>query len=101
MMLGVRRTPVTDVMSALQKAGLIRYRRGHVTVLDGHKLRHRACECHEVSKLAFDRLLGNTPAKPRTGKKHRLVSEVGQKKRRISSLFLSVWSPTLHFGGGI
>jgi CRP-like cAMP-binding protein len=77
MMLGVRRTTVTDVMGAFQKAGLIRYRRGHVTILDHEALRHRACECYDISRLEFDRLLGDTPLAPRTDKKHRLVSEVG------------------------
>jgi hypothetical protein len=77
MMLGVRRTTVTDVMGSLQKAGLIRYRRGHVTILDPEALRHRACECYDISKREFDRLLGDTALAPRTDKKHRLVGEVG------------------------
>ena len=77
MMLGVRRTTVTDVMGALQKAGLIRYRRGHVTILDQEALRSRACECYDISRLEFDRMLGDSPLSPRTDKKHRLVSEVG------------------------
>src|SRR6202043_1599696 len=77
MMLGVRRTTVTDVMGTLQKAGLIRYRRGHVTILDHEALRQRACECYEISKLEFDRLLGDTTVAPRTDKKHRLTGEVG------------------------
>lgn len=77
MMLGVRRTSVTDVMGSLQKAGLIRYRRGHVTILDHEALQQRSCECYEISKLEFDRLLGDTALTPRTDKKHRLVSEVG------------------------
>jgi CRP-like cAMP-binding protein len=77
MMLGVRRTTVTDVMGVLQKAGLIRYRRGHVTILDHEALQHRACECYDISRLEFDRLLGDSPMAPRTDKKHRLVSEVG------------------------
>jgi DNA-binding FadR family transcriptional regulator len=77
MMLGVRRTTVTDVMGALQKAGLIRYRRGHVTMLDQQALRERACECYEISKQEFDRLLGDTTAASGSDKKHRLVSEVG------------------------
>jgi Crp-like helix-turn-helix protein len=77
MMLGVRRTTVTDTMGGLQKMGLIRYRRGHVTILDPEALRHRACECYDISRLEFDRLLGDTPLAPRTDKKHRLVSEVG------------------------
>jgi len=77
MMLGVRRTTVTDVMGALQKAGLVRYRRGHVTILDHDALQQRACECYEVSKLEFDRLLGDTVVAPRIDKTHRLISEVG------------------------
>jgi Mn-dependent DtxR family transcriptional regulator len=77
MMLGVRRTTVTDVMGALQKAGLVRYRRGHVTILDQEALQQRACECYEISRLEFDRLLGDTATAPRTDKKHRLISEVG------------------------
>jgi CRP-like cAMP-binding protein len=76
MMLGVRRTTVTDVMGSLQKEGLIRYRRGHVTLLDPEALLQRACECYDISKREFDRLLGDTPLAPRTDKKHRLVSQV-------------------------
>jgi CRP-like cAMP-binding protein len=76
MMLGVRRTTVTDVMGALQKEELIRYRRGHVTILDHEALRQRACECYEISRLEFDRLLGDTPFAPRTDKKRRLISEL-------------------------
>jgi CRP-like cAMP-binding protein len=77
MMLGVRRTTVTDVMGILQKAGLVRYRRGHVTILDREALERRACECYAISKLEFDRLLGDTTIAPRTDRKHRLISEVG------------------------
>jgi CRP-like cAMP-binding protein len=77
MMLGVRRTTVTDVMGSLQRAGLIRYRRGHVTILNDEALRQRACECYEISKLEFDRLLGDTAEAPRGDKAHRLISQVG------------------------
>jgi CRP-like cAMP-binding protein len=77
MMLGVRRTTVTDVMGGLQKAGLIRYRRGHVTIVDREALERRACECYDIWKREFDRLLGDTPAASRTDKKHRSISEVG------------------------
>ena len=77
MMLGVRRTTVTDVMGSLQKAGLVRYRRGHVTILDHEGLRARTCECYDISKREFDRMLGDTPAEPRNDKHHRLVSDVG------------------------
>jgi CRP-like cAMP-binding protein len=77
MMLGVRRTTVTDVMGNLQKAGLIRYRRGRVSILDPEALRQRACECYDISRLEFDRLLGEAALEPRTDRKHRLVSEAG------------------------
>src|ERR1700736_2191100 len=77
MMLGVRRTTVTDVMGSLQKAGLIRYRRGHVIILDHDALQQRACECYEISRLEFDRMLGDTPIAPRTDKTHRLISQLG------------------------
>lgn len=58
MMLGVQRTGVTSAAGALQKAGLIRYRRGVVSVLDRRGLERGACECYGISKREFDRLLG-------------------------------------------
>jgi hypothetical protein len=42
----------------LQQAGLIRYRRGHIRVLDLEALRDSACECHQTLKSQSDRLLG-------------------------------------------
>jgi CRP-like cAMP-binding protein len=69
MMLGVQRTGVTVAAGALQRAGLIRYRRGNVTILDRRGLERRSCECYGVSKKEFDRVLGD-PAirKVRTGR---------------------------------
>ena len=60
-MLGVRRTSVTLVASALQKAGLIKYRRGHISIKDGDGLRELACECHEMLKGHSEALLGIAP----------------------------------------
>jgi hypothetical protein len=59
MMLGVQRTGVTAAASALQRDGLIRYKRGNVTILDRRGLQRRSCECYRVSKIEFDRLLGD------------------------------------------
>lgn len=56
-MLGVRREGVTEAASKLQKAGLIQYSRGKITVIDRPNLEKRCCECYEVVKLEFDRLL--------------------------------------------
>lgn len=56
-MLGVRREGVTEAALKLQKAGLIRYTRGHISVLDREGLEHRCCECYEVVKKEYDRLL--------------------------------------------
>lgn len=56
-MLGVRREGVTEAAGMLQDAGLIRYRRGHITVLDRPGLEARTCECYVVVKREYDRLL--------------------------------------------
>jgi CRP-like cAMP-binding protein len=58
MMLGVRRAGVTVVANALQKHGLIRYKYGHISILDRAELKRRSCECYAVTKSEFDRLLG-------------------------------------------
>jgi CRP-like cAMP-binding protein len=57
-MLGVRREGVAEALRRLQQAGLIRYHYGHITVLDRHGLEDHACECYNVVKMEFDRLLG-------------------------------------------
>ena len=56
-MLGVRREGVTEAAGKLQDAGLIRYQRGKITVIDRQGLEQRSCECYQVVKREFDRLL--------------------------------------------
>ena len=56
-MLGVRRESVTEAAGHLQDAGLIRYHRGHISVLDRAGLEHRTCECYAVVKREYERLL--------------------------------------------
>ena len=56
-MLGVRREGVTEAAGKLQHAGLIHYSRGRITVLDRPGLEARVCECYQVVKTEFDRLL--------------------------------------------
>jgi len=60
-MLGVRREGVTEAAGNLQRAGLIRYSRGRIEVLDRPGLEKAVCECYAVVKTEFDRLLSDIP----------------------------------------
>ncbi len=62
-MLGVRREGVTEAALKLQTAGLIRYTRGHIKVLDRPGMERRTCECYAVVKAEYDRLLPNRTAR--------------------------------------
>ena len=57
-MLGTRRSGVSEAAILLQAAGLIRYSRGHIIILDREGLEGFTCECYEVVRAEFDRLLG-------------------------------------------
>jgi len=57
--LGVRREGITEAAGKLQQAGYISYRRGHITVLDRAGLESKVCECYEVVKKEFARLLSD------------------------------------------
>jgi len=56
-MLGVRREGITEAAGKLQHAGVIRYRRGHISVLDRAGLESRVCECYAVVRTELNRLL--------------------------------------------
>jgi CRP-like cAMP-binding protein len=58
-MLGVRRESITEAAGSLQNAGSIRYRRGHISVLDRSKLERCVCECYSVVKKEFIRLMSD------------------------------------------
>jgi DNA-binding transcriptional regulator YhcF (GntR family) len=58
-MLGVRREGITEAAGKLQRAGFIRYRRGHISVIERSGLETRACECYAVVKKEFSRLLSD------------------------------------------
>jgi CRP-like cAMP-binding protein len=63
MMLGVRRPGVSLAAGVLQKAGLIRYARGHMAITDRPGLEAASCECYHTVRREFGRLLGADPAK--------------------------------------
>ena len=65
-MLGVRREGVTEAAGKLQSLGFIRYRRGHITVVDRAGLEGNVCECYGVVKKEFARLLFDV--RPRQGR---------------------------------
>jgi CRP-like cAMP-binding protein len=60
-MLGVRREGVTEAAGRLQRAALINYKRGRITVLDRLGLEARTCQCYQVVKTEYDRLLPYLP----------------------------------------
>ncbi|NOT10378.1 MAG: Crp/Fnr family transcriptional regulator [Methylococcaceae bacterium] len=62
-MLGVRREGVTEAAGKLQRAGLINYNRGHITVIDRPGLENRVCGCYQVVKNESNRLLPPPPRK--------------------------------------
>jgi CRP-like cAMP-binding protein len=63
-LLGVRRESITEAAGRLQQFGFIRYRRGHIDVLDRIGLQSRACECYFAVKNEMDRLLPEAMARP-------------------------------------
>jgi CRP-like cAMP-binding protein len=63
-MLGVQRTSVTTVARTLQEAGMIRYTRGKIVIIDVEGLREGVCECYETVKDQYGQLLGAPPSAP-------------------------------------
>jgi CRP-like cAMP-binding protein len=69
-MLGVRREGITETAGNLQRLGLISYRRGHITVLNRTGLESHTCECYQVVKKEFHRLLNDTGNTNKATRKH-------------------------------
>jgi CRP-like cAMP-binding protein len=63
-MLGVRRTSVTTVAHTLQAAGMIKYSRGKINILNVEGLKECACECYEAVKAQYQQLLGTNYDRP-------------------------------------
>jgi CRP-like cAMP-binding protein len=64
LMLGVRRPSVTIAAGMLQRAGLIHYTRGRMTITDRLGLEAASCECYDIVRHEFARLLAHGPARP-------------------------------------
>ena len=79
MMLGVRRS-ASVAASALQRAGIISYKRRSITILDMAELKRRSCECYEITKREFDRLLG-VGSQPDIALKSKRLHAVGAETR--------------------
>jgi CRP-like cAMP-binding protein len=62
-MIGVRRTSVTLAAGLLQQAGVIRYRRGHIQIVDIERLKQSSCECYKAVSDHYDRLVNNRGSK--------------------------------------
>jgi CRP-like cAMP-binding protein len=90
--LGVRREGVTEAAGKLQQAGLIKYRRGHITVINRQGLEARVCECYQVVKTEFGRLLP-IPARPKESKTSflNLPTMKSRKAFKFSPLREAVW----------
>lgn len=71
-MLGVRREGVTEAALKLQRAGLIRYARGHINILNRRGLEKRSCECYQVVKNEYDRLFPTVDSEPIAHMVHRI-----------------------------
>jgi CRP-like cAMP-binding protein len=65
-LLGVRREGVTEAAGNLQRTGLIHYKRGHITVLNRKGLEERVCECYQLVKTEYERLLPYKKMPPNT-----------------------------------
>ncbi|HET9932724.1 MAG TPA: Crp/Fnr family transcriptional regulator [Polyangiaceae bacterium] len=59
-MLGVRRATVSEVAAQAQRDGLIRYHRGHMTIVNRKGLEERACECYSIIQAEFEQLIGDS-----------------------------------------
>jgi CRP-like cAMP-binding protein len=104
-LLGVRREGVTAAALKLQQAGVIRYRRGHIAVLDRQRLEQRTCECYAVAKKEYDRLLPmpmreSAPMPPGAAIQPRLyaLSDRRAAAPRPESIQRSAWHSTAALG---
>lgn len=80
-MLGVRREGVTEVARRLQESGLINYSRGHIEIIDREGLESATCECYNVVRTEFDRLM--PIASPASATPYSVNIHVGDRNRAI------------------
>ena len=84
--LGVRRESITEAAGNLQRAGIVRYRRGHIAVLERRGLEAGACECYAVVKKELARLLSDVRYRQNASASRRLRWKAGDQVASCSSM---------------
>ena len=100
-MLGARRSTISVSAGILQRAGLIRYSRGHVTIVDREGLIAVSCECYAVIKAELDMVIARTRREPSTSRaSHRHITQMSMQPGTIDRIAGALVTHMQHRNGG-